>query len=171
MSFEVDVRGWPRDRCCSPSDGCRSSSGLNTSFAAERCSSTDWPSAGHSYDVAWGHRRLCDPTDEVFHLTFVPAVRITTVLVKSDHTATCFGGSHCLHQGKFTLQTETPRYKSLYCWNHFFKLKELDKEERWNNSVNPSIKLIVVPTGTNCWNLVLLKIAVGEECRHLNAVL
>jgi hypothetical protein len=75
MSFEVDVRGWPRDRCCSPSDGCRSSSGLNTSFAAERRSSTDWPSAGHSYDVAWGHRRLCGPTDKAVYLTFAAAVR------------------------------------------------------------------------------------------------
>jgi hypothetical protein len=30
LSAEVDVRGWPRDWCCSPTDQCRSSSGLNT---------------------------------------------------------------------------------------------------------------------------------------------
>jgi hypothetical protein len=47
--------------------------------------------------------------------------------------------------------------------------KEPDKNERCNNIVNPLIKFIVVPTGMNCCNLVLLKIAVSEECQHWNA--
>jgi len=46
------------------------------------------------------------------------------VLVTSHYTATCFGCSNCLHQGKFMLQTETPRYKTLHCWNNF-NLKNL----------------------------------------------
>jgi hypothetical protein len=101
LAFQVDYywrwasrstsEGDQETGACSPSDGCRSSSSsseLNTSFAAERCSNTDWPSAGHSYDVAWGHIRLCDPTGKVVYLTFAPAVR-------TDYESCCEIRRHC----------------------------------------------------------------------------